>query len=278
MSETELNKTFNESLQTLEKILQGKKKALGKKASEDADCVHLESVIKAAKLGGAKAILEFAVTDLKKKAAVPKVKRGRITLQERIDAAYTEWIIKSKEVEFDPEGPIKKYSTESGRQKAIDQLKPELSKKTKEWLTNELAFASTKIEELIQYNASQAEEISFLADKFRSFHSGRLVAVKNQVKGKEARFKENHDCLKAAFDKFEKILDRPIVAEDFSLYFVVLEHYFPVPPAPEISEFGGEEWAKKSVGSFFTKSTGLKPKYSKKIASKLSKEHFSDNR
>ena len=278
MNETELNKTFNESLKILEKILQEKKKALGKKASEDADYIHLESVIKAGKLGGAKAILEIAVTDLKKKVTVPKVKKGRISLQEKIDTAYKEWIIKSKQLESDPDGSIKKYSTESGRQKAIDQLKPELIKNTKDWLATELAFAATRIEELNQYNASQAEEISFLADKFRSFHGGRLSAVDSQVKGKEERFKANNDCLQAAFDKFKKMLGRSIVAEDFTLYFVVLEHYFEAPPAPEISEVGGEKWAKKTVGNYFTKSTGLKPKYSKKLAAKLSKEHFSDNR
>ena len=278
MNEKELKQELYESLKKLEKILQDTKKGLGKKANEDPECIHLESVIKAGKLGGANAILEVAVTDLKKKVTAPRVKQGRISLQEKIDNAYKEWIIKSKQLEFDPDGPIKKYSTESGRQKVIDQLKPELIKNTKDWLATELAFAATRIEELNQYNASQAEEISFLADKFHSFHSGRKSAVDSQAKGKEERFKANNDCLKAAFDKFKKMLGRSIVAEDFTLYFVVLEHYFKVPPAPENSEFGGEEWAKKTVGNYFAKSTGLKPKYSKKLAAKLSKEHFSDNR
>lgn len=278
MNEKELKQELYESLKTLEKILHDKKKRLGKKANEDPECLHLESVIKAGKFGGAKAILEVAVTDLKKKEAAPRVKQGRISLQEKIDNAYKEWIIKSKQLEFDPDGPIKKYSKESGRQRAIDQLKLSLIKNTKEWLATELAFAATRIEELNQYNASQAEEITFLADKFRSFHSSRLAAVNSQAKGKEERFKANNDCLKAAFDKFKQMLGRPIVAEDFTLYVVVLEYFFKEPPAPEISEFGGHEWAKKTVGNYFTKNTSLKPKYSKKLAAKLSREHFSDNR
>jgi len=57
----------------------------------------------------------------------------------------------------------------------------------------------------------------------------------------------------------------------------MLEHYFEAPPAPEISDVGGEKWAQKTVRNYFEGKTGLVATYSKSLAAKLSKEHFSDN-
>lgn len=278
MSKTELEKKFSESLVELEKILAKKKKTLGKKANEDPDVIHLESLIKASKVGGVKGVLEIAVSDLKSKVAAPRLKKGRVTLQERINAAYTEWIIKSKESLFDPLGPIKLYSTPKGRQKRIDELKPILLKERKEWLAQELGYAATTIEELKQYKEALEAEIKFLAEKFESFCNNRISAVKEQGAGKEKRFKKNNDSLKAAYDKFEKYLNRTIKSEDFTLFFVTLEHYFPEPPSPEISDLGGEVWALKTVRNYFEKRAGVPAKFSKREASKLKREHFSDNR
>ena len=277
MNITEKKKALEDSGNQLQTLLDTKKKKLGPKAKSDPDLQHLESLINAIRNGDTDAILEIAVSQLKTtQNTAPN--NGRISLQNKIDAAYAEWIIKSKELIFNPQGPIKLYSTPKGRQKRIDELKPILLKESKAWLAHELGYAATTIEELKQHKEALEAEISFLADKFESFCSARKSTVEKQSKGKEKRFKENNDCLEAAFKKFKANLNRAIKSDDFTLYFVTLEHYFPVPPVPEKSDFGGEEWAQKTVRNYFEKITGLSAKYSKREASKLKKEHFSDNR
>ena len=278
MNESDLVKTIKERAKELEIFLIDRKKKLGAKSNDDPEVKHLEALIKAANKGNGAEILEIAVPDLKNKKALAQPTKGRVPLQEMINEAYRDWIIKSKETLYEPNSPIKLYSTPKGRQKKIDALKVEFLKNSNEWLAHELAFASTRFEELFQHNASLQNEVTFLAEKFRSFYSSRAAAVGKQVKGKEARFKENNDELKAAFDRFEKNLGRAIVPTDFTLYFVTLEYYFPNPPAPESSEFGGETWALKTVRNYFEKRTGLKSTFSKAQAAKLNKEHFSDNR
>ena len=277
MKITEKKKALEDSGNQLQNLLDAKKKKLGPKAKSDPDVKHLEFLIKAIKNGDTDAILEIALPQLKtRQNTAPK--NGRVSLQSKIDEAYAEWIIKSKEPIFNPQGPIKLYSTTRGRQKRIDELKPILLKESKTWLAQELGYAATTIEELNQYKEALEAEISFLAEKFESFCSDRKSTVEKQSKGKEKRFKQNNDCLEAAFKKFKANLKQAIKSEDFTLYFVTLEHYFPVPPAPEISEFGGIEWALKTVRNYFENATGLQAKFSKREASKLKKEHFSDNR
>ena len=278
MNKLDPPKNFKEQIKELEVFLINRKKKLGAKSKGDLEVMHLETIIKAAKSSNSAAILKVAVPALKNERLSAKAKTGRVSLQEKIDGAYRDWIIRSKETLYDPNGPIELYSTPKGRQTKIDELKPELLKNSKEWLANELAFASTRFEELLQYNAGLKDEVDFLSGKFESFYSGRAAAVNNQTKGREKRFKENNDALKAAFDRFKKDLNRAIEPTDFTLYFVTLEHYFPSPPAPEISEFGGEVWALKSVRNHFEKRTNLKSKFSKALAAKLNKEHFNVNR
>ncbi|QKM64688.1 hypothetical protein DCO17_05225 [Polynucleobacter tropicus] len=278
MSEAELREAMEEHLAQLESALKAQRKRLGAKAKNDPDTLKLEQLVGALKIADTKTILRAAVADIQAKRLNRKPRKGRVSLQDKIDEAYEEWIIRSKGLEYDPNSPIELYSTEKGRQKRIDELKPILMSESKEWLAQELGYAATTVEELNQYVEVQRNEIRFLSEQFESFYSGRKKTVQKQSKGKEKRFKENNDCLKAAFKKFEKILNRPIKSEDFSFYVVVLEHYFPIPPAPEISDSGGEEWAIKTVRNYFEKATGLSAKFSKREVSRLKKEHFSDNR
>jgi hypothetical protein len=278
MNAKQLRESLNTQSNVLKELLAVKKKSLGKKAKDNPEVQKLELLIKASAQADTKTILKKAFADIKQKRLNRTPQKGRQSLQEKIDDAYEDWILLSKELEYDPNGPIERYSTPKGRQARIDELKSHLVKETKDWLLHELCYAATTIEEMHQKIEAQSNELSFLSDKFESFHSGRKKTVEKQGKGKEQRFKSDNDCLKAAFDKFKRNLGRPILAEDFTLYFVILEHYFPVPPAPENSEASSGEWAMKTVRNYFEKQTNLKSSYSKKKASELSREHFSDNR
>jgi hypothetical protein len=172
MSEAELREAMEEHLAQLESALKAQRKRLGAKAKNDPDTLKLEQLVGALKIADTKTILRAAVADIQAKRLNRKLRKGRVSLQDKIDEVYEEWIIRSKGLEYDPNSPIELYSTEKGRQKRIDELKPILMSESKEWLAQELGYAATTVEELNQYVEVQRNEIRFLSEQFESFYSG----------------------------------------------------------------------------------------------------------